>query len=164
MRHAVGKSLGGELEQGILKEWEWTKNKGGYAQNRDFFCAHWEVQVRDRFSIRLHVEAPKYYTDPFLNDLKQEMIGAILSSDVARVIVETGYQYKQGRKISASNIQNFKCTEPFRVVLTSEQRKPTTEQDIEAIHQAIGAHIDKIVQKFTPRLDDHFYSQPNSCF
>ncbi len=156
MRHAVGKSLGGELEQGILSEWEWSKDKGGYAQNRDFFCVHWEVQIRDQPSIRLHVEAPRYGIDPFLNDIKQDMIRAILASDIARVVVKNGYQYKQGTRISASNIQNCKCTEPFRVVLTSEQRKPTTEQDINAVHQAIGLHIDKIVRQFMPTLNAHF--------
>jgi hypothetical protein len=158
MRHVHGESLGGPLQKSQSTEWDWSKNGGGYNAHRDFFSVHWEVQDRDPNSIRLHVESPKYEVDSFLNDLKQEVVNAIFASDLAQVVQRSGYQYKRGSKVSSSAVQNFKSTEPFRVVLTDEQRKLTTEQDIALVHNVIGPHVNQIVRRFTDRLKQHFQS------
>jgi|SRR5579884_2089700 len=159
MRHIYGESLGGPLEKSVPDEWDWSKNDGEYTNHRDFFSVHWEVQERDPNSIRLHVESPRYEKDPFLNNLKQEVVNAILNSNIAKVVQHSGYQYKRGSKVSSSDVQKYKSTEPFRIVLTDKQRKPTTEQDIDLVHRAIGPHVNQIVQRFTKRLNQHFGSK-----
>ena len=76
-KHLHGRSIGGGLEKTVVFEWDWTKGNGGYNEHHDFFSIHWEVQVRDRTGVRLHVESPRYSVDPFLNSLKQDVIDVI---------------------------------------------------------------------------------------
>jgi hypothetical protein len=158
MRHTLGNILGGPLQKTIIEGWDWSKNNGEYKNHRDFFSVHWEVQERDPNSIRLHVESPNYTIDPFLNNLKQDVVDAILISNLAAAVQSSGFQHKRGSKTSCSAVQKYKCTEPFRVILTDIQRQPTTEQDIALVHKVIGPHVDEIVQLFVQRLNQHFKS------
>jgi len=44
-----------------------------------------------------------------------------------------------------------------QVVLTHEQRKPTHEEDIKAVHASIGSAVDAVLQRFTDRVNRHFH-------
>lgn len=156
LRHEHGTLIGGPLKKAVVFEWDWSKNGGGYGENRDFFTVHWEVQERDPNSIRLHVESPVYQNDSFLNELKQEVIDAILASNIGQVVQQNGYEFQRGRKLSSEAVQKYKSTEPCRVILTDNQRQPTTEQDMAMVNAAIGPHIDQIIQRFSARLNRYF--------
>ncbi len=158
MQHIQGTSLGGNLEKSVPSNWDWSKNGGEYVNGRNFFSVHWEVQERDPNSIRLHVESPNSSIDPFLNDLKQEVVQAILLSDIASKVSTCGFEYEEGKKTSIASIKRYKSTEPFRVNLAHHQRKPTTEKDIAMVHEAVGHYVNQIVQKYSDRLDEHFRS------
>jgi len=156
MRRISPEALAEELENREIPGWNWTKNGGAYHQKHDFFTVHWEVKVDDRNSVRLHVESPIQSIDPFLNDVKQEVISAILASSIADEVRHKGFVYMPGSRISASSVQNNRSTEPFRVILTQSQRKPSIQDDITTVHDAIGPYVDEIVQKFAERLNQHF--------
>jgi hypothetical protein len=73
--------------------WEWAKEYGGYRQGHDFFFVHWQINTPrsnqkgkslNRNIVRLHVECPPYDVDRLLNDLKGELVSAILDSKLSQ--------------------------------------------------------------------------------
>lgn len=151
------RSKSGDLEKGFPKSWDKSRNNGNYDVGLDFFSVHWEVHIpKFASSIRLHVESPRYEKDPILNDLKQEVIAAITSSDIASVIQNRGCSYRVGSRISSSHIQKNKCTEVFRVELMDNQRRPTHREDIEKVHTQFGPAVDAVLQRFEERLREQF--------
>lgn len=150
-------SRSGDLEHGYPEDWAWAKNKGGYKAERDFFAVHWEVHIPEHANaIRLHVEAPRFTDDAFLNDLKREIVAALLASNVEQVVLETGYEYKIGVRTSDPQVRQNKCTEVFRVVMNDGQRKATHREDIEAVHTAVGPAVNAVLQRYSDKLNRHF--------
>lgn len=156
MEHYSGSSISGHLENVYPKHWLWCKPNGNYGKGRDFFHIHWEVHEQNPGDIRFHVEAPRIAVDPVLNEIKREVIHALLQSDVEMVVKQHGYGYKIGRRLSEQAIEKNKSTEPFRVLLMDTQRQPSHRQNLETVHTAIGPKVDSIVQPFRERLDAHF--------
>ncbi len=152
MKYSHGKLVGGGFTKGSDPAWDWAKCGGGYDQNRDFFSVHWEVQERDPANIRLHVEAPTSSEDSLLSSIKQQVIEAILAYDIATVAHQAGWIYKRGARVSTAAIHKHKSTEAFRVRLGHEQRKLTSEGDIETVNEAIGQHIGLILEQFREHL------------
>ena len=158
MEYNRGVLVGGPFTQGVDRRWDWTRNYGGYHRHRDFFSVHWEVQERDPSCVRLHVEAPSQAIDPFLNGIKQELVTAILASDIADVVRRSGYLYQPGARTSDRAIQRYKSTEPFRVVVNADRHGQTSVERIDLVHAAIGPHVATIIERFASQLDDHFHS------
>ena len=106
--------------------------------------------------IRLHIESPRYDEDPSLNDLKREVIEALLASKVGQVARQKGYSYEVGARTAVAQIQRNKSTEAVRVLVAESQLKPTHEENIKALHSAVGSAVDEVPQNFADRLNEHF--------
>lgn len=156
MDYNRGALVGGPFTQGLERRWDWKRNGGNYHNHRDFFSVHWEVQDRDPFSIRLHVEAPSHAKDPILNDLKHDVIVALLASKIGDVVQQSGHDYLPGTRTSEAAIRRYKSTEAFRVVWGAGSKVPV-EQRIAAVHEAIGPHIEAVLSDFAARLRAHFH-------
>lgn len=155
MYYNRGALVGGSFTQGLERRWDWTKNGGNYHQHRDFFSVHWEVQDRDPHSIRLHVEAPSQERDPILNAVKHDVIAALLASKIGLVVRQSGHDYLPGPRTSEAAMRRYKCTEAFRVVWRTGS-KATVEQKIAAVHEAIGPHVETVLDDFAARLRAYF--------
>jgi hypothetical protein len=136
---------------------------------RDFLSVHWEVYLPrqhlgqasgpdESLVVRLHVESPRYDEDQPLNNLKRDVIAALLASNIAQTARQIGYGYEVGTRTSAGQIQQNKSTEAFRVLIGKQERKQTEQKDIEAVHAALGSSVDEVLNAFGARLHAHFPS------
>ena len=150
---------------GCLPTWEWERNGGGYIKGRDFFSIHWQVNIpktervvssNDRGSIRLHVEYPRYATDPILNEVKRELVVALLDSTLEQEARDRGYGYKAGIRTSTDQIRANKSTEPLRVLIPELLLKTADEDNIDRVHAALGFVVDQVVKSFDNRLNRFF--------
>ncbi len=156
---------------GWLDQWAWLKNsshhptwdelfyayKNYWTTGRDFFWMHWQVNTDDLDRVLWHIESPPYDgADPQLNRLKREIIRALLSSDIPELVQGKGYIYELGKKITNKDIGEDKSTTVFRIVLTGKRHKPTPEEDIQQIHDAVGSEVDSVLQQFLSRLKSYF--------
>jgi hypothetical protein len=149
---------------GCLPTWEWEKNGGGYTDGRDFFCVHWQVNIPksdlsanvDRGIIRLHVESPRYEVDPFLNEVKRELIAALHDSKLGQEALNNGYDYKMGIRTSIDQVRSNKSTEPLRVLIPESQLKKADEDNIAGVHAALGSIVDQLVRSLDNNLNRYF--------
>lgn len=128
---------------------------------RDFFCVHWEVHhpadTPDfAHSVRLHVEAPSYANDSQLNEIKREIIEALLSAPLEEAAQEKGFTYKKASRTSSALIRNNQCSEAFRVTLPEAELGETPQQNIEIVHDALGTAIEKVLIQFDKILNEQF--------
>src|SRR4051812_20923843 len=91
----------GLLTYGQSEEWDWTRNGGSYSKKRDFFRVHWEVHHPKEnpdfaHSVRLHVESPTHSTDSKLNDIKLQVIEALLAARLDKVAEKNELDFKNG--------------------------------------------------------------------
>lgn len=154
----------GWLTYGQPTEWEWTRNGGSYSRKRDFFRVHWEVHHPEENpelaeSVRLHVESPDHATDPELNAIKQQIVGALLESRLKSVAEANSLGYKTGKYISLENIRRNRCTEALRVIVSEEHRHNTPQQNIERIHARLGAEVELVLHPFFSTLNRQFESR-----
>jgi hypothetical protein len=156
MKYDHGELVGGKFTNGTQPRWDWTRHGGSYGQNRDFFSVHWEVQERDPSSIRLHVEAPDESADATLNQIKQQVVQALLASDIETIAKQNGFVYRPGSQISSKAMSRNKSTEAFRIVLDSAQRKPTSEEDIATVHEVFDFYVSQILDPFQEHLRQQF--------
>ncbi|WP_243375448.1 hypothetical protein [Geotalea sp. SG265] len=152
MKFIVTTLVGGELTVGLVEEWDWAKNDGGYTEGRDFFSIHWEVRHNYPCAIMFHVEAPRYEIDPELNTLKEDVITEILSSGILNKVTSKDYSLEIGRRINQSEIRRNKSTEAFRVVLKDASSPRDHEQDLLRVHDALGSHVEKIIDTARDRI------------
>jgi hypothetical protein len=115
---------------------------------------HWRVDLPAFASIiRLHVESPRHVDSPALNELKQEVVAALLAPAIRKAVQKRSYAYQAGAKTSPEGMRRDKTTEAFGVVLTAKQRFLTHEQDIQALHAAVGSIVDEVLGRFGDRLN-----------
>lgn len=151
------RTIGNELERGGPRSWDWTKNGGHYFNHRDFFSVHWEIHLpKTPGVLRLHVESPRFEISETLNDLKGEVVESLRATRFRHEVESAGYGFKAGSRVSTEAIKANKCTEVFRVILTPKQRGETHRAEIEQVQQSIGAGIDEVLRRFTPRLRECF--------
>ncbi|MCM3869234.1 MAG: hypothetical protein ND895_00880 [Pyrinomonadaceae bacterium] len=154
---------------------DWVRWKGGvgvcaaylrgYNDGRDFFAVLWQINtprgdtqdpVLSR-RVRLQVESPSYDVDSSLNDLKQEVINALLTSDLRGVVSESGFRYDDARtRTSDAQVKKNRTTTLFTVVLDSNQVKPTSEHTISVVHSLIAPSVNALFQPFSNRLKARF--------
>jgi hypothetical protein len=149
-----------DLVSGCPPTWEWGKGRLGYDEGSNFFTVHWQVNFREDTPeeariVRLHVESPRHAVDPSLNDIKRRVIDALLESNMQQVAQQHGYAYEIGRLTSVAQIQRNKSTEAFRVVLAASQLASTHDENITAVHTAVGSVVDAVLQQFANQLDGH---------
>lgn len=160
--------------KGAPDGWEWSTRGAGYEGERDFFSVHWQVDTPKgffadwqigtpkgpphaaRIDVRLHVASPQHEVDPELNDLKQDVIQALLESSAEHEARASGLGYEIGRLISLPHVRKHKTTEAFRVTLNPNQSKPTYKEDIQVVHAAVGLEVDRIVRRFFDQLATRF--------
>jgi hypothetical protein len=109
----------------------------------------------------LHVESPSFTIDPNLNKLKQDVIAAIRAqtSDINKAVLQSNYDYDESRgRLSPSAVRNNKSTEVFRVILSQTQTEMTHQENIQLVHECIGAHISQVLRRFSARLKAEFGS------
>lgn len=150
-------NVNGRLVKGYEPEWDMQRSGGTYKKGYNFFSVHWEAKDRDLGGIRLHVESPATSIDPVLNKLKQDVIADIQSIDVKMAASSCDYIYKIGRKITASDIQNNKSTEVFRIILNQTQMKAIHQENIKLVHECVGSHLIEVMKRFTARINEEFY-------
>jgi hypothetical protein len=148
---------------GCPPTWEWEKDGGGYKAGRDFFTVHWQVNIpkpgesvknSDRGVVRLHVESPRYEVDRLLNDVKGKLVSALLDSQLKRQALKRGLDYRLGRRVEQT--RENKCTEALRVIIPESHLKATDEENILAVHTAVGAVVEKQVKSFASELNGYF--------
>jgi len=138
----------------------------GYYEKRDFFSVIWQVNLPREgqeakpigaHRVRLQVESPTHEVDCFLNDLKLEVIQAILNSDIRQAVLNAGFDYdQQYLKMSEKDIRQNQTTTVFRVMLTDEQSALTPEEKMEMVHAVLASRVDAIVEQFRGRLEERF--------
>jgi serine/threonine protein kinase len=161
---------------GAPKTWVWTKHgigieatyrRGRPKQPDSFFSVIWQLngprtpgQVNEPkwdCSIRLEVEAPRDHENSSLNALKCEVVSALLNSDLRRKVVANGYGCDERRVMTSDvHIQNHRTTTLFKVILPEGQTKATAEENIEAVHNAVGSSVDAVLQRFAEKLKEQF--------
>jgi hypothetical protein len=171
----LGCYQGGKFDKTVFcapKRWiQWDGGQGAcaaylrrYRDGHNFFSVLWQInttagQANNSESIRrvdLRVEAPKYEVDSVLNNLKLEVINALLRSNLRSVVSHCGFSYKVGKLASDIHVRNKKSTTVFNVELDGNQIKPSSQDTIEMVHDAIGAPVDGIVRPFLARLGERF--------
>ena len=135
-----------------------------YKGGSNFFAVVWQINSpldepdkRD-FSrrVRLQVESPKYDDDPYLNDLKSELINALLAADLSTKFTESGFLYEAGLRTSYAQIRKNKATTVFTVLLEGNQIQPSAEKTIQVVHNALGHSVNSIVSTFATKLRARF--------
>lgn len=164
MKFKSGKSIGNDYEMGFLDRWNWSKSQGSYEKKRDFFRFHWEVHYPKGTeyeelkinTVRFHVESPSAIQDLLLNNFKQQLVGDLLLSKVSYVARDCGLRFSPGNRISRKCIQQFRCTEAFRIQLTDSQCQISRQENIRFVHDALSSVLLPIVDKASVSLDQHF--------
>src|ERR1700738_1563334 len=170
LEFGYGSSVGNDSVFGAPKSWAKAKEGGGvdaayrgYRRHRGFFDVIWQINVpkpaqpnkpESARRVRLQVESPTYDNDPSLNNLKREVIRALLDSNLRRLVREKGYSCDEARvRTSDAQIRNSKTTTLFSVMLDRTQSKATPEENIKAVHEALRQPVDAVLQRFVSRLD-----------
>ena len=127
LKFMCGSSTDNDWIKGSADGWEWSTRGAGYEDERDFFSVHWQIDLprgffpdrqvnswkgrfpnwqidtpknhprATRIAVLLHVASPRHDIDPALNDLKQEVIEAMLNSAVKQQVRVNGFEYEIGR-------------------------------------------------------------------
>lgn len=164
LEFGYGSSVGNSSVFGAPKSWAKAKEGAGvnaayrgYRQHRGFFDVIWQINIPKNRRVRLQVESPTYDNDPELNDLKREVIRALLDSNLRRLVREKGYGCDEARvKTSDVQIRNSKTTTLFIVLLDDTQSKATAEENIQSVHEALREPVEAVLQRFAGRLDGYF--------
>ena len=133
-----------------------------YTTGKGFFYVNWQINATkqnydsDMRTIQLHVEAPNYDTDPTLNQLKLQVVNALLESNARTVVEEIGFAFKRGRYVGEESVQNNRATTAFKVILPADQFESDAEDNITSVHNSIGPVVSSVVQQFSLRLDQCF--------
>ncbi len=159
-------STGNDIVIGRPLSWEWERNGGTYRKKRDFFWVHWQVNfprtdrgvVTDGINIvRLHVESPAYDDDPVLNDLKREVIEALWNSKLPKLAQQERLDYHVGRLVADHHIQANRSTEPLHLRIAESEVERTAEENIAIVHEAVGAEVDSVLDRFSEKLRKLFH-------
>ena len=152
LKFGEGGGAGNSSVFGYPDRWVWAKDSvdvlAAYKKKEDFFHVLWQVNTPGQVDLR--VESPSHNVDRSLNDIKCEVIEALLASRLG----EKGYDYKVGGAISQQ--RNDRSTKIFRVILAEDQLKPTSKENIQAVHDALGSTVDKSLLPFRERLEKCF--------
>jgi hypothetical protein len=144
-------------EKGYPRHWSWSKKGGDYDKGRDFLCVHWEVwEEGSPACVRLHVEAPKRAQDRFLNDMKRQLIHALLDSEITEVAEAHGLGYEVGRLVTDDHIARNKCTEALHLVVRDRDPRARVSETILAVHAVVGDAVEEALRPFSERLDRFF--------
>lgn len=152
MEFTHGKTLSGDYVTGVVEEWAWHRRGGSYAEHRDFFVVHWELQLRYPNDVRLHVESPRAEVDEQLNAIKADVVDALLSAAVEAEVERRGFAYVRGRKISEACVRRYKSTEPFRVVVDGAALGGP-ERSLALVHDALRDLVHARLAPHVPALD-----------
>jgi hypothetical protein len=159
MKFRAGKSLGNDWECGAPSNWDWSKNGGDEFLNRDFFSVHWEVNYPKNspstavHEIRLHISSPRHADDANLNEVKQDVIEALSTSEILQAIQQRGYKCQAGSRTSINSVKRNRSTEPFRIILSQEQIKQTHQENLRFVHEEVGDIINEVIEGFAPKLN-----------
>ena len=169
-----GPSAHNDWIKGSIDGWEWSTQGAGYEGERDFFSMHWQIDTPKGFfvnwqvdtpkdrprvapvDVKMHVASPAHHVDPALNDLKHEVIEALLSSSIEQQVSAQGFEYRTGPMTSVDMVQRNRTTQAFRVRMNSIQTKPTYKEDIVVVHIALGEGVDQVLRGFAARLRERF--------
>jgi hypothetical protein len=106
--------------------------------------------------VRLLVESPRYEENPPLNDLKRELVKVLMDSDSPRVIQSHGYVCDEAHlKRNDAQMQDSKTTTVFKII-SADTHSSSPEANIEAVHGALSASIEKVLRPFEHRLNEYF--------
>ncbi len=180
LEFGYGSSTGNNSVFGALKHWVRSKNgvSVGSTYNRgrprkvvedSFFSVVWQIKVEKpgkvakpewARTIHLQVESPRHHTNSCLNNLKREVVRALLTSELGELLREEGYRYDDthGRRISDDEDQMKGCITitPLKVLLDESQVMSTPKETINAVHDIVGSSVDAVLQ--------HFVEDLNKCF
>ncbi|PYS66255.1 MAG: hypothetical protein DMF74_01595 [Acidobacteria bacterium] len=185
-----GSSTGNDSVFGAPSHWVRSKNgigvKATYNRGRaqrdvedSFFSVVWQIKIeRDQAknpkwarTINLQVESPRHPAAPkakgkgnsFLNDLKRQVVKALLTSEIGSLLQERGYRYddSNGRIISGDEekMKGRITITPLKVLLNESQVASKPEETIKAVHEAVGSSVEAVLQKFTEDLNNCFVAK-----
>lgn len=157
LEYESGRSVGNYWWSYVFKLCTRSKDRMGSSAatnaaltGRDFFYVNWQVDephsakaISDwARKICLCVGAPTDGIDPDLNNLKREVITALLDSDLVSSAREKGYVAVLGRLRSEANSRKNKHTTLLQIVLDDRHRHDKSEESIKAninaVHEAVG--------------------------
>ncbi len=142
----------GKLLKAYRKNWNYSKDNGSYATNRDFFSVHWEIRANSPGQVRLHVESPVKNDDNELNFIKLKVIIGIFSKiDKIFQTIKCGEIAIVGRLLS---VDINKSTEVFQVVRNDELGADESDNEkFKMVDNEIGFLVDEVVKKFVKELE-----------
>ena len=145
-------SRDGALVYGFEKGWHWSRDKGHYHKNRDFFWVHWEISKAKPNSVKFHIECPRIEAGAKLNAIKQDIVEDFLAVRFRDLAEQAGYKYKMGNRIKKEHKEKFKSTSAFHVLLTESQSKEDDRANIEMINALLRDEIQPIIERYQERL------------
>ncbi len=157
--HDTGLEVGNDWENGYPSHWYWSRPGGSYRGGSDFFCLHWEVcypKNGESNEVRLHVEAPTELTDAALNGIKLRLVAALLETDLVAQAVALGYEARPGRLLAEQHLRANKSSEVMRVLMKPLQRRLSYTDAMRAVHDDLGAAVEKVLERFVPSLREWF--------
>jgi hypothetical protein len=173
LEFAGGDTVYSVTRNGAPKTWAWVEGRRSveaaykaYYNKEDFFSVVWQVNLPKRgqdpgpiftHRVRLQVESPTLKVDSGLNEIKWEVVQAILKSNVLKEIQREGFDYDtKYLRTAEKNVRKNKTTTLFCVVLNDRQSKLTREEKIEMVHESVGWKVDEVVNRFSEKLDKRF--------
>ena len=125
-----------------------------------FIYVIWQVNVPKPGIVRLQVSSPTETRDPTLNKLKQEVVKALLESDLRRVLGLHWQIDERFCRTSEAQLRENKASTLFKIVLDnkdddgSEQRIRT---NIQLVHAVGGGSVYAVLQRLG--LDDQLVAR-----
>lgn len=175
LEYTNGRTRGNIWVSGALVAWTRTKDRMGSVAatnavptGRDYFYVNWQVEEPHSAQFttdwarkfRFSVGAPIYQIDPYLNDLKGDVIMALLDLDLLSIARKKGYGFELSPK--RYNIQWNKHTALFTIVLDDSHSSDTSENaikgNIRIVHDAVGGKVEAVLKKLqvAEKLSKHF--------
>lgn len=130
-----------------------VKYKTAYRSGKGFFTVHWEVQANSPEKVLLHVEAPVQAVDASLNDLKRQVIQALLDSDIKLEAKRNGLNIDVGQ--NAENVDRIKVdksTGIFLITLPDSLWEADVLDKMLYVDNILGLQVQDVLYQFGDRI------------
>lgn len=169
-----GSSLGNDSMYAAPRNWVWSRagrgisvayDNKGYPRYPKVFGVGWQVNTPKHVLpgthefdsiVRLWVDSPRYEDNPPLNDLKCELVNALMHSELRGVMWAKGYRCDESSlRRTDEGMQKTKTTTVFKII-PRDHRWASPEEPIKMVHADLGQAVNEVLQAFTQRLETVF--------